>query len=147
VGKKRRNNMSGSKDQSGGKTLHGIEAVLLLASTDSKFRKQFAKDRDSALADAGIELTSQERSVLDSVRDQELFATARTPIISKKGKTIGTAMEVATLAAIALIGTAVIVPNTLGSQPDIPRPHSTMPSPEHPTPTPSPEIPNQGENE
>jgi hypothetical protein len=52
----------------------GLEKVLLLASTDTRFRDQLLRDRDAAASARGLALRASERAVLRSIPEERLLA-------------------------------------------------------------------------
>jgi hypothetical protein len=113
---------------------HGIEGIVLLAAAEPSFRKDFARDREAALARAGISLTETEKSILKTVSDQELFAMAKCARVApRKGKRALMATA-ASLAALASLTTSAPKSAAEGSESPDQRP--ALSQFDAPTPTP-----------
>jgi hypothetical protein len=85
---------------------HGIESILLLAAAESKFRKDFSRNRNDALNRAGIALTEAERAILATVSDKELFAMAGRARSKQKSGRRSLMVTAASLAALASLTTS-----------------------------------------
>jgi len=82
---------------------HGLEAIVLLAAADSRFCKEFGRDRKGARQRAGIRLTVTERNILDTIGDQRLFAMAKrfgSKLKTPRGTFRATAASLAALASL-----------------------------------------------
>lgn len=102
---------------------HGIEAVILLAAADPRFREDFTRDRLTALERAGITLTEAETSLLAAVRDEELFAIARSARSAKpKGGRRTLMATAASLAALASLTASAPKSTASGGEPADQRP-------------------------
>jgi hypothetical protein len=91
---------SGKRD-TGKKISRGIERIVLLAAAKRSFRKRFGQNRESALRHEGIELTAEERLVLESISDQEIFVMAGCMVPESKAAKRKFLRAAATLAALS----------------------------------------------
>jgi hypothetical protein len=101
----------------GGRLPRGIESIVALAAAKPAFRDRFAQDREAALREEGIELTDTERTLLESISDEEIFRMAdrldAKTRISTRGL-VTAAAAVAVLGGLALLA----IPNTMGIRPE-----------------------------
>jgi len=90
---------------------------VALAAAKRSFREAFAKDREAALREEGIELSEGERVLLAGIGDEEIFRMADR--VDAKTR-ISTRGLVTAAAAVAVLGGLALfaIPNTMGIRPD-----------------------------
>lgn len=93
----------------GQKFSRGIEKVIALAALDGEFRAKLLTDRKAAIDASGVELSENERGVLQGISDSQLETAINGVRVPSRARRLF--LKGAVIAAVALvIGTCIVLP-------------------------------------